>query len=832
MSVLSPLRLALSALLVTQAGVGAQLLVPGEIVETAQGPRIVVYEAPDAPLISMRLSIGFDATAEHFAAAPVLQALAESRLRGTAATLGARIESGASEHGISYIVTGALADLDQLAYLLRLATREPRHDEGFTRARAEVAAQLTRVGEVGEGRVEAELRAAAEPGTPSLQQVRERLRTLSFDDLRAVWQQTHRVEAMTLVVDGDVSMPVLLSTVAGLAQTETPPPAIQDRTLDPIRDRPNLLRSWLGFAWLMDPGLDPVTAVIASLSAEHLRAQGGQFEAFVRVWEGRQGDVLGVLGSAYDRGSRELRTVLEQLPQSLLTSISQDEVTRVAARLRFTLLAQARTPWGRASLVGRFIDGGGTPDAAGHYLEALDTITVDAVRARLEAMAQVTPVQATAGNGATSRGTTTAGSGATVRGPGSALGTRASAGDRTQPHVTRPDWAAEFQAVTRTPAPVAGIAIALPLGSGRDPAAEEGSASVVAQAISTEIEARLGSATVEVVATVEPERMIWTLLADAEMSDRVLQAFGEVVFGAGPSLDRLEQTGQLQLERRVFERDSPLLEVKAAERALLFGEGDLRARAPEGSVSSLSNLEPARLQEWRHEHLRPGQAYVVVVGPSAEAVAVAASADSLDLVQADTAKDDQALQADPAAQAKQAAQAWRLGRRVAIERDVTNGWLTVAWPVPLGVDPMAADFLAHRLERELNPLLPDPGLFSAQADVSEIGGQRVMLVRAATAPEQMGTFETQILSLPTALETALDDVRFLWYRRQFRADRLIEAAAPEADAAARVRQWLGLGSPVDLDEQLWTVTPESVVQAALGLSAPRVLSFGPRLTEK
>ena len=105
-------------------------------------------------------------------------------------------------------------------------------------------------------------------------------------------------------------------------------------------------------------------------------------------------------------------------------------------------------------------------------------------------------------------------------------------------------------------------------------------------------------------------------------------------------------------------------------------------------------------------------------------------------------------------------------------------------------------------------------------------------MRAATAPEQLSAFETRILSLPTTLETALDDVRFLWYRRQFRADRLIEAAAPETEAAERARQWLSLGSPVDLEQQLWTVTPESVVQAALSLSAPRVLSFGPRLTEK
>lgn len=828
MSYLTSLRLALSALLVTQAGASAQLLVPTEIIETARGPRIVVYEAPDAPLISMRLSIGFDATPEHFAAAPVLQALAESRLRGTAATLGARIEFGASEHGISYIVTGALADLDQLAYLLRLATREPRHDEGFTRARAEVAARLTRVGEVGEGRLEAELRATAEPGAPSLQQIREQLRTLSFEELRAAWRQTHRTEAMTLVVDGDVSMPVLLSTVAGLAQTETPPPAVQNRALDPIRDRPNLLRSWLGIAWLMDPGLDPVTAVVASLSTEHLRAHDGQVEAFVRVWEGRQGDVLGVLGSAYDRGVRELRTVLEQLPQSLLASITQDEVTRVAARLRFALLAQARTPWGRASLAGRFIDGGGAPDAAARYLEALDTVTVGAIRARLEVMSQVTPVRASAGNGVTSGGGASTGSGATVRGHSATLGSPPRAGVEVPPHVNRPEWAARFQTVTRSPAPVAGMAIALPVGSGRDPAAEEGSAAVVAEAIASEIEARLGSATAEVVATVEPERIIWTLLADTDKSDQVLKVFGEVVFGAGPSHNRLEQTRQLQLERRVFERDSPLLEVRAAERALLFGEGDLRTRAPEGSVSSLAGLDPSRLQAWRREHLRSGQAYVVVVGPSAdEAVGVAAVGDSVDLAPVDTARIDPAMQAAPA---DPAAQAWRLGRRVAIERDVTNGWLTVAWPVPLEVDPTAADFLAHRLERELNPLLPDPGLFSARADVSEIGGQPVVVVRAATAPEQMSAFETRILSLPTAYETALDDVRFLWYRRQFRADRLIETAAPEAEAAERARQWLRLGSLVDLDEQLWMVTPETVVQAALGLSAPRVLSFGPRLT--
>lgn len=377
---------------------GAAALTARELVNPLGTPRILILDEPEGDLVSFRLSVPVPAEVDAATAAPILQRMAEQRMAGTAATLGARVEAGSTAQALTYTVTGALADLDHLTFLLRQATRAPRANEGFRSARNEVESRLTRLGETGAGRLEARLRAQAAPGEPSLAQVRERIRSFGFGDLLRVWQATHEADAMTLVVAGDVSMPVLLAAISGLGDPGEPgameaPP----RPSPPVRDRPDILRGWFGVAWPAPRPLDPRSAVAAVLASRWMEAEQRDYEAYVRLWEGRRGDVLAVLGTAYDRGDAGMRRTVRSLPTSLADSLDPDTVAEIGRRLALNLLAQARTPWGRVNAVGRFIDAGLAPDAAARWVAEVEGVDVEAVRGWLRDAAGGRSVSAEAG---------------------------------------------------------------------------------------------------------------------------------------------------------------------------------------------------------------------------------------------------------------------------------------------------------------------------------------------------------------------------------------------------------------------------------------------------
>ncbi len=356
-------------------------LVARESVHPTGFPRILILDDPGSPVVTFRLSIPVDATVDAATAAPILQRMAEGRISGSARTLGARVEAGASATAISYTLTGAAADLDHLTYILRQATRAPQASQGFAAARSELQATLARIGETGEGQVESQLRGQASPGDPSVAEVRERLRRLSFFDVEAFWRASHRPEQMTLIVVGDVATPPLLAALSGLgAQSEPEPPREPTPPSPPVRDRPDLLRRWLGFGWTTSPTLDPRAVVVASLAARHLRDERDQYEAYVRLWEGRNSDVLAVVGSTYPRDAAALERRLAGIPAEMARA-SDAEIDDAVERLEWSLLAQARTPWGRATLVGRFLEAGGSADAARSYVDALTSLTADDVRA-------------------------------------------------------------------------------------------------------------------------------------------------------------------------------------------------------------------------------------------------------------------------------------------------------------------------------------------------------------------------------------------------------------------------------------------------------------------
>ncbi len=378
--------------------VSADLLVARESVHPTGFPRILILDAPGSALVTFRLSIPIEPGLEGVAAAPILQRMAQNRIAGAARTIGARVEVGASATALSYTVTGALADLDHLAFLLRQATASPRESEGFAAVRGAIEARLSRIGETGEGQVESELRTRATPGEPSVAEIRERLRTFRFSELSTAWQASHEPQQMTLLVVGDVATPVLLSALAGLgAETPAEPPRATAAPTPPTRDRPDLLRRWIGFGWATTSTLDPRAAVAAALAAHALREEHDGYEAYVRLWEGRTQVVLALIGSAYGAEATALRRRLNGLPGEISTSLDAEELDQVVQRLHWNLITQARTPWGRANFVGRFLETGGTPDAARRYVDALLAVDVDGLRAFLDTLSSARPVTVEAG---------------------------------------------------------------------------------------------------------------------------------------------------------------------------------------------------------------------------------------------------------------------------------------------------------------------------------------------------------------------------------------------------------------------------------------------------
>lgn len=368
------------------------------VAHAPDAPRILVADVADSDRVALRVSVPLNSSVDALAAAPILLRLANQRIRGLADALGLRIEFGRSAHALSYSVAGPAVEIDQLAYLLRMATRDPGAAAGFGALRAEEVARLTRLAETGEGQLEARLRVSTSGGDPDAEQVRDRQRTLSVTDLRRVWRELHAPAQMSVVVIGKVDETVLLAALSGLGEADpapTPPDASRARTPSPARG--DLLRRWYGGAWTFAPALDARTAVVAALASRRLRSDRADFEAWVRVWEGRSADRIAVFGAAFERGRSAMTRAVDGWIGAVLERLNDDEVRDVARRLSFELQVQARTPWGRAHLVGRFIEAGLPPDAAADYLSELDRVDAAGIRAYLEPLQTGAPVTARVG---------------------------------------------------------------------------------------------------------------------------------------------------------------------------------------------------------------------------------------------------------------------------------------------------------------------------------------------------------------------------------------------------------------------------------------------------
>jgi hypothetical protein len=103
-------------------------------------------------------------------------------------------------------------------------------------------------------------------------------------------------------------------------------------------------------------------------------------------------------------------------------------------------------------------------------------------------------------------------------------------------------------------------------------------------------------------------------------------------------------------------------------------------------------------------------------------------------------------------------------------------------------------------------------------------------VEASVVPEAAAAWEARILGAVESLaRSAMPEDFFRWRRRRFRAERLLEESAPEAEASRLTADLLRDGTTRDLGVEIWDLGPQDLQAAARSLGAPRILILGPDL---
>jgi len=375
----------------------ADALTPDTVLTPQLGPRIVRLPTPGAPVVSMRLFIPLREGPAEAGAGEVLESLGTESARAVATQVGASVEGARTPWGIAYTVTGAASDADFLAFVLRSAVQDPfdrRVD--FVQALAALEADVQRLQETPGGRIAARLREQAAPSTPPLGGTRGSLGRMTLADVRALWSRTHQADRMTLVVAGDVPLEILLSAFQSIGA-----PAMgtvfgpsEAAVSQPSRPAPQVIRHWYGEARVVVDASDPRTEVSALLVSRALQASNGRYEAEVQVWQLPEAKVLAVIGAAYTRNRQEMIRRVQGAISETIAGLDESSVRDAVSRIRSDLLMGARSPAGRAALVGLRMEADGNATGARELITALDSVTAESVRDFLQAQAGTNPLLA------------------------------------------------------------------------------------------------------------------------------------------------------------------------------------------------------------------------------------------------------------------------------------------------------------------------------------------------------------------------------------------------------------------------------------------------------
>jgi hypothetical protein len=356
------------------------------------------------------------------------------------------------------------------------------------------------------------------------------------------------------------------------------------------------------------------------------------------------------------------------------------------------------------------------------------------------------------------------------------------------------------------------VTVLLPSGSSDDPAELSGASRLLAELVRARFERQIRPGDAVISADVDRTHTIFQAVAGPDAWLRVYDELLDAIFSAPLQADALEAERRALIATARFESGAPVREFQDEFYELIGGTGSW-SRDPSGTQETLQEIGNATLSALRGRLYRRAEAVVTLVGALGTQAGFAVHPGG------------------PGGPPRTAGgPPWSDGRRERLARPVTNSWIGAAFPVPAGVPRTLLDFIRHRVDEELNPEPPDPGLFGAEVRIEEVAGGTVLLVEAAVLPEAEERWEERVVSIVQDLGRRHEDPGyFRFQRRRFRTALLVGEGAPEVEGRRMALDLLVEGSVRDLEREIYGMEPQGLERAVDALGEPRVLVFGPDL---
>jgi hypothetical protein len=399
-----------------------------------------------------------------------------------------------------------------------------------------------------------------------------------------------------------------------------------------------------------------------------------------------------------------------------------------------------------------------------------------------------------------------------------------------EPPVETGGWGA-VEVTWRPGTTVVSVTVAFPRGSSGDPEGAPGATWLLGQVVQELLDGAIGPApraATELAVEVDRSRTVLRLVTLPRHFEEVFRALEWAIFRAEPGGPALESARTAMEEVFTFEENAPHREFELEFYGLLAGVGSPWSRTRRGTAESVAELSSAGLADLRSRTFRRSEGVVSVVGAVSPEAAARAVTGGPPLPAGGGAADGFV----PLSRRDAGTEAWVTPDRLRRTTEVTSTWIGMAWPVDVETSRTALEMLVHRLDRRFNPSPPDPGAFHVDVRLELLDSRDLLVVEAAVLPEAAGQWESRIRS--AVEDIAAEEMAapfFRAYRRRFRGSRLVEDAPPEVESLRRAGDLLRDGRTRDLPADISLLGAADLRDAASRLGEPRILLFGPDLTD-